>query len=217
MGRLCSLVLSGKSGMDLIVWTGRSRLVSPAFQQIFDLTEKRGIDKYLYYSRTFVWSVLQIITVFLFFLFCSWNEPPAIEFFFILEEMRTAACSITRRRSERSRSITRSLCVLICCFSQHHRMEGCILRIRRRKFEAEKRDRNAERERKRRFGVNAIISQTPKRLFLSLSLHFCLSSPPSHFFLALTFGQYILFENACKLQRVVLHLEEKHRSNTSFW
>ena len=28
------------------------------------------------------------------------------------------------------------------------------------------------------------------------------------FFLALTFGQYILFENACELQRVVLHLEE---------
>ena len=46
---------------------------------------------------------------------------------------------------------------------------------------------------------------------LSLSLHFYLSSPPLHFFLALTLGQYILFENACELQRVVLHLEELSR------
>ena len=43
---------------------------------------------------------------------------------------------------------------------------------------------------------------------LSLSLHFYLSSPPLHFFLALTIGHYILFENACELQRVVFHLEE---------
>ena len=78
MGRLCSLVLSDwKSGMDLVVWTGRWRLVSPAFQQIFDLTEKRGIDKYLYYSRTFVWSVLQIITVLLFFFFLQLKWSPS--------------------------------------------------------------------------------------------------------------------------------------------
>ena len=44
-------------------------------------------------------------------------------------------------------------------------------------------------------------------LSLSLSLHFYLSSPPLHFFLALTIGHYILFENACELQRVVFHLE----------
>ena len=57
------------------------------------------------------------------------------------------------------------------------------------------------------------MALTPKRLFLflSLSLHFYLSSPPLHFFLALTFGQYILFENACELQRVVFLLEEHCR------
>ena len=81
-----------------------------------------------------------------------------------------------------------------------------------------------QRERKRRFGVNAIISLIEAGLCaciyvddddgvdaetsLSLSLHFYLSSPPLHFFLALTIGNYILFENACELQRVVLLLEE---------
>ena len=40
-----------------------------------------------------------------------------------------------------------------------------------------------------------------------MMLHFYLSSSPLHLFLALTFGQYIPFENACELQRVVLHLE----------
>ena len=40
-------------------------------------------------------------------------------------------------------------------------------------------------------GVDAETS-----LSLSLSLHFYLSSPPLHFLLALTFGQYILFVNA---------------------
>ena len=50
-----------------------------------------------------------------------------------------------------------------------------------------------------------MMALTPKRLFFSLSLLFYLSSPP---FLALTFGQYILFKNACELQRVVLRLEE---------
>ena len=46
---------------------------------------------------------------------------------------------------------------------------------------SEKRDRNAERERKTDDGVDAETS-------LSLSLHFYLSSPPLHFFLTLTFG-----------------------------
>ena len=39
-------------------------------------------------------------------------------------------------------------------------------------------------------GVDAETS-----LSLSLFLHFYLSSPPLHFFLALTISQYILFEN----------------------
>ena len=54
-----------------------------------------------------------------------------------------------------------------------------------------------------------MMALTPKRLFLSLSL--CISISllrPYTFFLALTFGLYTLFENACELQRVVLHLEE---------
>ena len=50
---------------------------------------------------------------------------------------------------------------------------------------------------------------------LSLSLHFYLSSPPLHFFLALTIGHYILFENACELQRVVFHLEEQRHFTCS--
>ena len=53
-----------------------------------------------------------------------------------------------------------------------------------------------KRERKRRFETS-----------LSLSLHVYLSSPPLYFFLALTIGQYILFENACELQRVVFNVE----------
>ena len=53
-------------------------------------------------------------------------------------------------------------------------------------------------------------------LSLSLSLHFYLSSPPLHFFLALTFGQYILFENACELQRFVFLLEDFYRSTSIF-
>ena len=51
---------------------------------------------------------------------------------------------------------------------------------------------------------------------LSLSLHVYLSSPPLHFFLALTIGHYILFENACELQRVVFHLEELTRTGPVF-
>ena len=54
-----------------------------------------------------------------------------------------------------------------------------------------------------------------ERKSLSLSLHFYLSSPPLHFFLALTIGHYILFENACELQRVVLHLEAELMEWTS--
>ena len=72
---------------------------------------------------------------------------------------------------------------------------------------AEKRDRHEkrEKERKRRFGVNAIISLdwwwwqsrlmmalTPKRLFLSFSLFSCLSLF-SAFFLALTIGSINIF------------------------
>ena len=59
-----------------------------------------------------------------------------------------------------------------------------------------------QRERKRRFGVNAIISQSSvshhqssltddgvdAEMSLSLSLHLYLSSPPLHFLLTLTFG-----------------------------
>ena len=65
------------------------------------------------------------------------------------------------------------------------------------------RERKREREKEADDGVDAETS-----LSLSLSLHFYLSSPPLHFFLALTCGLYSLFENACELQRVVLHLEE---------
>ena len=68
---------------------------------------------------------------------------------------------------------------------------------------AEKRDRNEkrEKERKRRFGVNAIISETDDGvdaetslsffLSLSLSLHFYLSSPP-FFSRSLLVNKYIL-------------------------
>ena len=56
--------------------------------------------------------------------------------------------------------------------------------------------------------IRLMKALTPKRLFLSLCISFYLSSPPLHFFLTLTFGLYTLFENACELQRVVLHLEE---------
>ena len=49
-----------------------------------------------------------------------------------------------------------------------------------------------QRERKRRFGVNAIISQTDDGVdaetSLSLSLHLYLSSPLLHFLLTLTSG-----------------------------
>ena len=72
---------------------------------------------------------------------------------------------------------------------------------REKSVKAEKRDRNAEREK---------VSFS-----LSLSLHFYLSSPPLHFFLALTIGHYILFENACELQRVVFHLEAELMEWTS--
>ena len=53
-----------------------------------------------------------------------------------------------------------------------------------------------QRERKRRFGVNAIISRSRSQTddgvdaetSLSLSLHLYLSSPLLHFLLTLTFG-----------------------------
>ena len=86
---------------------------------------------------------------------------------------------------------------------------------REKSVKAEKRDRNAEREEETFRRQRHHQSLTPKHLFLSLSLHFYLSSPPLHFFLALTLGQYILFENACELQRVVLHLEEYHLKTAS--
>ena len=87
---------------------------------------------------------------------------------------------------------------------------------REKSVTAEKRDRNAERE-KETFRRQRHHQSTPssdwwwrwrRNVSFSLSLHFYLSSPLLHFFLALTFGQYILFKNACELQRVVLHLEE---------
>ena len=60
---------------------------------------------------------------------------------------------------------------------------------------AEKRDRDAEREketfRRQRHHQSQwwlMMALTPKRLFLSLSLHLYLSSPPLHFLLTLTFG-----------------------------
>ena len=64
-----------------------------------------------------------------------------------------------------------------------------------------------ERERKRRFGVNAIISHAETSLSLSLFMSISLLRLYT-FFLALTIGHYILFENACELQRVVSTLKK---------
>ena len=53
-----------------------------------------------------------------------------------------------------------------------------------------------QRERKRRFGVNAIIDQTDDGVdaetSLSLSLHFYLSSPPLHFFTFFSRSQSVI-------------------------
>ena len=51
-----------------------------------------------------------------------------------------------------------------------------------------------QRERERDVSASTQIDDgVDAETSLSLSLHFYLSSPPLHFFLALTFGQYILF------------------------
>ena len=58
--------------------------------------------------------------------------------------------------------------------------------------------------------INSVCVRASLSLSLSLSLSFSL------FFLALTIGHYILFENACELQRVVFHLEELSLSELIF-
>ena len=74
----------------------------------------------------------------------------------------------------------------------------------KKSVKAEKRARNAEREKETFRRQRHHQSQ---RLFLSLCISISLLRLYT-FFLALTIGHYILFENACELQRVVFHLED---------
>ena len=86
-------------------------------------------------------------------------------------------------------------CVYVDLHTVHHQREyNDRLWAREKSVKAEKRDRNAEREK-----------ETFRRQ--------CHHQSSLHFFLALTIGHYILFENACELQRVVFHLEELYTTH----
>ena len=85
-----------------------------------------------------------------------------------------------------------------------------------------------ERERERDVSASTPFDQTDDgvdaetSLSLSLSLHFYLSSPPLHFFLTLTFGLYILFEDhffvlLCKVPCRQSQFHPEGKFTIDFW